>query len=281
MNPHDSKLNDGRPYDSRPHDNRRVRHDLRFRMLTVLRSETVSPHMRRIVLGGEDLAGFASPAPDDHVRLFFANAEGRFVLPTMTPEGPRHPQGALPSPARDYTPRAFDAQAGELAIDFVLHGEGVAGEWARHARPGDVLGVGGPRGSHLVAEDYAHLLLVGDETALPAIARWLEEMPAHWTADVFVEIPEQADRQPLAVREGVDLRWLERNGVPAAASALLEESLRDWEPPEGDTYAWIACESRRARLMRKFVQGHLGIAAADIRATGYWKAGPDADDDEE
>jgi NADPH-dependent ferric siderophore reductase len=260
-----------------PHGNRRVRHELRFRMLHVLRSETVSPHMRRIVLGGPVLAGFASPAPDDHVKLFFANADGQFVLPEMTPEGPRYPQGALPSPSRDYTPRWFDAQAGELAIDFVLHGEGIACEWARRAQPGDALGVGGPRGSLLVAENYRHLLLLGDETALPAIARWLEEMPRHWTADVFVEIPDEDERQPLAVREGVDVRWLERNGVPAATSGLLEETLRDWEPPEGegDTYAWIACESRRARMMRKFVEGHLGVPSADIRATGYWSAAPD------
>lgn len=264
-----------------PHDNRRVRHDLRFRILHVLRSETVSPHMRRIVLGGEALAGFASPAPDDHVKLFFPNPEGRFVLPEMTPEGPRCPAGALPSPSRDYTPRWFDAQAGELAIDFVLHGEGIAGEWARRAQPGDALGVGGPRGSLLVAENYRHLLLLGDETALPAIARWLEEMPRHWTADVFVEIPDEHERQPLAVREGVDVRWLERNGVPAAGSGLLEETLRDWEPPEGedDTYVWIACESRRARMMRKFVEGHLGVASADIRATGYWKADPNDHED--
>jgi NADPH-dependent ferric siderophore reductase len=78
------------------------------------------------------------------------------------------------------------------------------------------------------------LLLIGDETALPAIARWLEEMPRHWTADVFVEIPDEDERQPLAVREGVDVRWLERNGVPAASSGLLEDTLRDWEPPEGE-----------------------------------------------
>ena len=72
-----------------------------------------------------------------------------------------------------------------------------------------------------------------------------------------IEIPDEDERQPLAVREGVDVRRLERNGVPAATSGLLEETLRDWEPPEGegDTYAWIACESRRARMMRKFEPG--------------------------
>lgn len=278
MNPHDSKLNDGRPYDSRPHDNRRVRHDLRFRMLTVLRSETVSPHMRRIVLGGEDLTGFASPAPDDHVRLFFANAEGRFVLPTMTPEGPRHPQGALPSPARDYTPRAFDAQAGELAIDFVLHGEGVAGEWARHARPGDVLGVGGPRGSHLVAEDYAHLLLVGDETALPAIARWLDVLPEGAQVQAYIEVADEDERQDLPQYENVRIHWLERNGFPAASSTLLEDMLTDFETPDGDAFYWIATESRRARMMRKFIEGHLGVPRDWIRSTGYWKAHPDETD---
>src|ERR1044072_7703184 len=108
------------------HVHQRLRHPVPLRELQGLRSEAVTPHMRRIVLSGAALAGFHSAAPDDHVKLFFPNAEGAFVTPTMTAEGPRWPEGALPSPSRDYTPRWHDAEAGELAIDFVLHGEGVA-----------------------------------------------------------------------------------------------------------------------------------------------------------
>ena len=270
MNPHDSKLNDGRPYDSGPHDNRRVRHDLRFRMLTVLRSETVSPHMRRIVLGGEDLAGFASPAPDDHVRLFFANAEGRFVLPTMTPEGPRHPQGALPSPARDYTPRAFDAQAGELAIDFVLHGEGVAGEWARHARPGDVLGVGGPRGSMVVPLDFDWYVLVGDQTALPAIARRLEQLPAGARAIAVIETVGDGEQVALESQAQVDIHWVGRNGRQGAL--LLEALRRIALPQDGDGFVWVACEHAQVKGLRAhFIDA--GVPKQHLHVASYWKHG--------
>lgn len=257
------------------HENRTLRLTPRFRQLQVLRSERLTPNMQRIVVGGAELAGFESPAPDDHVKLFFPNAEGVFVLPELTEQGPRYPQGQAPSPARDYTPRHHDADAGELVLDFVLHGHGVASTWAANAQVGDALVVAGPRGSHLVADDYDAYVLIGDETALPAIARRLAELPEHAQAEVLIEIPEEGDRQPLPSAAQVRVSWLERNGFDAASSTLLEDALVDFEAPDGDAYYWIALESRRARMMRKFVEGHLQVPKDWIRATGYWKAHPD------
>lgn len=257
------------------HDNRLLRHEIRRRELQVLRTEEVTPHMRRIVLGGEQLQGFHSASPDDHIKLFFPNADGVIVTPTMTPQGPQLPEGVAPSPMRDYTPRRHDAGAGELALDFVLHGHGVASGWAANARPGDTLTIAGPRGSFVVADDYDQYVLIGDETALPAIGRWLEEMPEGTQAQVFVEIADVRERQALESAADVRIHWLERNGVDAAGSTLLEDALRDFEPDDGDTFYWIAAESRRARMMRKFVEGHLQVDAHSIRATGYWKAGAD------
>lgn len=257
------------------HDNHIVRHEIQRRTLQVLRTEALTPSMRRIVLGGEALAGFHSAAPDDHIKLFFANAAGEVVVPEMTPQGPRLPEGALPSPMRDYTPRFHDADAGELTIDFVLHGAGPATSWAADAQPGDTLTVAGPRGSFIVANDYDHYVLIGDETALPAIGRWLEEMDEGMQAEVFIEIGDEAERQPLQSAADVRIHWLERNGVDAATSTLLEDALRDFDAPDGDAFYWIATESRRARMMRKFVEGHLHVDPHSIRATGYWKAGPD------
>lgn len=263
-----------------PHDNRRVRHELRFRTVHVVRTEALTPHMRRIVVAGDALAGFFSPSPDDHVKLFFPNAAGEIALPAMTEAGLRFAEGVPPSPSRDYTPRHFDAGRNELALDFVMHGDGIASRWAAAARPGDVLGVGGPRGSHLVAGDYAHHVLVGDETALPAIARWCEEHGGHVGIDTFVEIAEAGDRQPLPDDDGVQVHWLERNGVDAASSTLLEDALRDFDfdLPTDTTFWWIACESRRARAMRLYLEQRLGVPRESIRATGYWKADPDAPD---
>lgn len=134
--------------------------------------------------------------------------------------------------------------------------------------------VAGPRGSHVVADDFDCYVLIGDETALPAIARRLEELPETAVAEVFIEIPEEGDRQPLESAAQVTVSWFERNGFDAASSTLLEDALVDFEQPDGDTHYWIATESKRARMMRKFLEGHLQVPKEWIRATGYWKADP-------
>ncbi|MDV3470189.1 siderophore-interacting protein [Stenotrophomonas sp. C3(2023)] len=260
------------------HENKRLRLDVRFRNLHVLRTEEVTPQMRRVVLGGAELEGFDSPGSDDHVKLFFPNSSGALVLPTLTDEGPRYPEGEEPSPARDYTPRWWDLEKGELAIDFVLHDDGVAALWAARALPGDLIGVGGPRGSFAVADDYDGYVLIGDESALPAIARWIEALPEQAQVQAYIEIADEAERQDLPQYENVSIQWLERNGFSAATSDLLEQVLTDLEPPEGDVFYWIATESRRARMMRKFIEGHMGVPSAWIRSTGYWKAYPDEAD---
>ena len=125
--------------------------------------------MRRITLGDEQLESFVSAGADDHVKLFFpANGDAR----------PSFGEGDTErSPARDFTPRTFDVAAGELVVDFVLHGEGPAATWAAAAEPGWLLGQAGPRGSHVVSDDFAWYLLVGDDAALPAIGRRLDELP--------------------------------------------------------------------------------------------------------
>jgi NADPH-dependent ferric siderophore reductase len=235
--------------------------------------------MQRIVFGGADLRGFTSAAADDHVKLFFPNANGELVLPTIGPNGPEFPPGALPSPMRDYTPRHFDEELLQLTIDFVVHGDGPASTWAEQAAPGQRIGMGGPRGSFLVADDFAHVVLVGDETALPAIGRRLDELPEHAHAVALIEIAEKADRLPLGSRATFDAIWLERDGVDAASSDLLEQALRALPALPGDTFYWIAAESRRARTMRKFLAEERGVPKEWIRATGYWKA--DGTDDEE
>lgn len=256
------------------HESRMLRHPLVFRRVEVREVIDLGPHMRRIVVAGPELEGFHSGAPDDHVKVFFPNPEGEYITPTLGANGPEYPEGKTPSPARDYTPRLHDADAGTLAIDFVIHGDGPASDWAERAKPGDGFAFGGPRGSFVPAGDFDHYVLVGDETALPAIGRWLEEMPAGRRATVLVEVPDDADRQDLATRADADITWLPRGGAPAADSRLLEQALEALRP-QGDTFWWIACESRRARLMRKALMDERGVSKDWIRATGYWKHAPD------
>jgi len=259
-----------------PHIHRRLRHDVVLRRLAVLRVEPLSPHMRRVTFGGPELRGFRSAAPDDHVKLFFPNRDGELVLPALGPNGAEFPAGREPSSMRDYTPRRHDAARGELVIDFVLHGDGPASNWAMQAAPGQRLGAGGPRGSHVIAGDFDRYVLMGDETALPAIGRWLEELPAGARATALVEIPEAADRQALSSRGEVEIRWLARDG--AEHGELLERALHELPAIAGDAFYWIAAESRRARTMRQWLDQR-GVPKDWIKATGYWQAMEDEETD--
>ena len=137
----------------------RVRHELRRREVQVLRVQTLGAEFVRVVFGGESLADFVSLGFDDHVKFIIDGPNGEPVR-------------------RDYTPRRYDRERRELTIDFALHGDGAAAEWARQARAGQPALIGGPRGSMVVPTDYAWYLLAGDATAAPAIGRRLGELPA-------------------------------------------------------------------------------------------------------
>lgn len=247
---------------------RRIRHDLRFRMLQVKRVVWLRPHMLRITLAGEELDGFTSPVHDDHVKLFFpAPGQERPLLPVVTPEGGiAFPAGR--SEARDYTPRRHDAAAGELDIDFALHEAGPATAWALRAKPGDWLGVGGPRGSFVLERGFDWYLLVGDDTALPAIGRRLEELPAGSRAIVIAEVEDAAEEQDFASAASVELHWVHR-----AAGASLKTVLEALQLPPGDGYAWVAAESGSARELRGLLLGRHGLPRDRVKAAGYWKRG--------
>jgi len=207
------------------HESRRVRHTLVFRHVEVLAVQDITPSMRRVTFGGEELDGFVSAAPDDHVKLFFPVNGEPLPRPTMGAEGLQFPDGAARPPMRDYTPRHFNTLARTLDIDFVLHGDGPAASWAATAAPGQVIGLGGPRGSMLVADDFDHYVMVGDETALPAIGRWLEELPASTRATVLVEIADERDRQLLHSLANVHVTWMHRDGTPPGGGTLLQDAL--------------------------------------------------------
>ncbi|MDB5970505.1 MAG: siderophore-interacting protein [Hydrocarboniphaga sp.] len=250
----------------------RVRHRLVPRQLQVRRVVDLTPKMRRITLSGADLAGFTSPSPDDHVKLFFPlPGEDRPRMPDFSGEPMSLPEGTaaktMISPARDYTPRRYDPRSGELDIEFVLHGEGPAAIWAAQAKAGQWIGVGGPRGSTIAPNDFDSYVLAGDETALPSIARRLEELPAKANVIVVAEVANADEQQPLPVNTIV--YWLHRNG--AAPGDLLERAMRTLELPDGDCYVWLACESRRAMVIRDHLTEQRGHPPEWVKAVGYWK----------
>jgi NADPH-dependent ferric siderophore reductase len=245
------------------HAIQRVRHELKMRLLEVKQVTRLTPHMVRVTLTGADLVGFVSASPDDHVKVFLPVEDGAINRPTMGPDGPVYPEGITPSPARDYTPRRYDATTNELDLDFVLHGEGPASTWAESVKIGDTIGVGGPRGSMVIPDDYDHYVLVGDETALPAIGRWLEEMPASSPVTVFAEIASLEEKQSLRR----DVRWFVRGESPS-----MDEALAALPIPVGDTFWWVATESMRARTLRSLLVETRAIDKDWVKATGYWQA---------
>jgi NADPH-dependent ferric siderophore reductase len=252
---------------------RRVRHALRFRQLEVRAVQRLTPHLVRITLGGEALAGFASPGFDDHAKLFFPDPRtGAITLPTAGPDGPIWPAGGKPA-MRDYTPRRHDAIAGTLEIDFALHDAGPATQWAERARPGDVVGIGGPRGSFIVPTAFDWHLLIGDDTALPAIGRRLAELPAGAHAVVIAEVDGPADEIAFDSVAEVDLQWVHRRGAEPGTGTALLDALRASTLPAGDFHAWVACESAAAKALRAHLVGERGAHPKWTRASGYWRRG--------
>ncbi len=225
----------------------RVRHELKRRELQVVRVATISPHFRSVTFGGESLADFVSASFDDHVKFILADAPGG---PAM----------------RDYTPRRYDTAARELTIEFALHGDGPAAQWAARAVPGDRATIGGPRGSFIIPVDYAWHLLVGDETAMPAVARRLEELPAGTRVTVLLQAADLADRRHFESAANVDVQWVDD------AAGLLE-AVRAFELPVGEGYAWCAGEASSMAALRRVLVEEKGHDRHAIRAAAYWKRG--------
>ncbi|OWT54269.1 siderophore-interacting protein [Candidimonas nitroreducens] len=241
-------------------------------MLRVRRVARVTPHMLRITLGGDELAGFVSASFDDHVKLFFPHEAGAVpVLPVLGERGPEFPAGQPKPQTRDYTPRRYDADARELDIDFVLHGEGTAASWAARAQVGDYLGVAGPRGSFVIPQEFDWHLLIGDETALPAIARRVAELPAGKRVLAVVETASPNARLAFDTRADLHMHWV-HGGAPAADGiGPLERVVRRLVLPEGEGYVWAAGESLAIRAVREYLVRERGLHKSRIRAASYWR----------
>ncbi len=242
----------------------RVTHEIKRRRLDVLRVVDITPRMRRITLGGPELAGFISLGSDDHIKLLFPrNAAEQAAL-----DGPTfNIKGDGPQPAmRDYTPRRYDAQRGELDIDFVLHGDGPASTWAAQATPGQHLHIGGPRGSMVVPDMFDSYLLIGDETALPAIGRRLEELPAGRKVLAVIEIADAAERQTLHSDADVEVIWVLRGQDD------LLETVQNLTLPQGSLYCFVATETQLARRVRRVLLDTHRVNEEYLKAVGYWRA---------
>ncbi|QQC65879.1 siderophore-interacting protein [Paraburkholderia ginsengisoli] len=264
------------------HDNRpdlavqRVRHPLKFRLLQVKQVRALTPHLIRVTFTGDDLHDFVSASFDDHIKVFFPErGADKPTLPEAGPDGPVFPAGQRPT-ARDFTPRRFDRDARELDIEFAMHEAGPAASWAAQAKVGQYLGIGGPRGSFVVPTAFDWHLLVGDETALPAIARRLEELPAGARVAAVIEVADASAQIDFATRTELHLVWCHRNGNGERGAALLQAVRDIYLPEQGEGYVWAAGESATMRAVRQHLCSERGVDKSRIRAASYWKQGAQA-----
>jgi NADPH-dependent ferric siderophore reductase len=240
-------------------------------VLTVASVTDVTPSVRRVVLTGSS-AAVAAAGPTVNL-----------LVPRVGDREPRWPQvardgrivwpdGAHGVALRSYTARRQDPAAGEVEIDFVLHGDGPAAAWAGAAVPGVPLAVAG--GASLGERPAGRLLLVGDETALPAISRILGEAAPDVVGVALVEVADPAEEQPLAAPAGMTVRWLHRNGTPPGESTLLVDAVAALDPFGGpDVFAWVGAESATVRAIRADLRGRWGLGRAQHHAIGYWRRG--------
>jgi len=250
----------------------------------VVRSEQLTPHMIRVVLGG----GFTTFTPTD-----FTDSYVKIVLPRSGTD-----VSTLPTPltldsfkelpdeyqpvVRTYTVRKVDRERGEISIDFVVHGEhGVAGPWAASVKPGDPAYLMGPSGAYSPDPAADWHLLAGDESGLPAISAALEAMAPDTVGFVFVEVSGPDDEIELVAPDGVQIRWLYRGGradlVPeerAGDQAPLIEAVKEvlWRP--GQVQVFIHGEAQAVmHNLRSYIRKERGVDAKWASISGYWRRG--------
>ncbi|GAA4287876.1 siderophore-interacting protein [Georgenia daeguensis] len=252
----------------------RVRREFAVRPMTVARWRDVTPRMRRVTLAGP-MDGFASDGPADHVKVFFPHPDtGELHAPRVAPGGGiERPQG-VELVSRDYTPLVNDD--GELELDFFLHGDGgPAAGWAARVSAGDQIVVAGPRGSKLAPTGADRFVLGGDESALPALSRWLRILPGDADVTVLAEIQDADDEAYLAGLAGPGRRitWLHRGDDVPGTTSLLEDAVRALPPAQGLVFWWFGGEAGTLRPIRRYLRRELALDASTVECSGYWKRG--------
>lgn len=288
---------------------------------TLTRKVSLSPALCRLTFGGADVTAMKTVAPDQRIKIFFPDAEGQPSALPITAQWLsiyKSVEPALRAPMRTYTIRHLRADQAEVDVDFVLHGEtGPASRWALHAQPGDKVQiaapnrafVGDPGGYEWKPAQADRVLLIADETALPAVAGILEDLagqPNPPQTEAFLEVPSRADCIALASWPGLRLEWLVRDAtgsnhapagqlmVDAAQRAAIPvhemadcgapPTLKDinidaeilWEkaaPQSGAFYGWIAGESGAVMAIRRLLIKERGLDRRSLNLMGYWRQG--------
>ncbi len=257
-----------------------------YRLAEVRAVSRPTPRVVRVTFGGDDLAAMPVAAPDGYMKLFFPRPGD--ALPELPPPPDDGDLGAwfrrylaLPGdvrpPMRTYTLRArrTDPATGavEMDVDFVLHAHGPACEWALGARPGSRLAFTGPWGLYAPRPEHDRVLLVGDETAVPAMSA-IVEAGGDLPLTTLAEVSGEGEHLDWASR-GVAATWL---STPSGAPSRLLDVLRHLDAPGGRPYVWLSGEASLVKALRRHVVGPMGVAKTDVCFTGYWRRGVTEDE---
>ncbi|APU15622.1 MULTISPECIES: siderophore-interacting protein [Actinoalloteichus] len=251
--------------------------------ITATAVRSLTPNMVRVTFGGPDLAGFTSGGLDQRVKLFFP-LPGQDV-PALPPpddwyQAYQDMSDEVRPIMRTFTIRTHRPDVQEIDIDFAVHGDvGPASRWAIRARPGDVLGLLGPDVRHPAGSGVEYhpspsewQLIVGDDTALPAIGAIIETLQAGTRVRAFVEVASDADVQEFDTGGDVEITWLARTGSQTTPVSRLVEAVRNADLPSGTAYAWTAGESGMIRELRRHLLTELGWDRGQGYFGGYWRA---------
>lgn len=239
----------------------------------VVRTGWITPHMVRVALGGEALAGLDIGEFTDHyIKLLFP-AEGvtypePFDMERIREEFPREQWPTN----RTYTVRSWDPVHREMTVDFVVHGdEGLAGPWAARARVGETVRFLGPGGGYAPDPAADWHLLVGDESALPAIAASLERMPAGALVHAFVEVAGPEEEQKIVTPDGAEITWLHRGDRPAGEALVAAVTALDF--PKGSVCAFVHGEAAFVKELRRHLRLERQVPREQLSISGYWRLG--------
>lgn len=253
----------------------RKRFPLRFE---VVRTEQVSPHVQRVVLGGEDFAEFihrSNGHTDSYVKLLFAPEDADYAEPWDMQEIRELPAHMRPV-TRTYTVRFVDQDNENIAIDVVTHGDdGLAGPWAAKASPGDAIRMLGPGGAFSPEPEADWYLFAGDESALPAICVALESLPASARARVFIEVDSAEDEHIIRSDADASIIWLHRGGAAAGTTGLIADAITGLDWPDGRVQAFVHGEAGLLKALRSHFLDQRGIPRGDLSISGYWRRGDD------
>jgi NADPH-dependent ferric siderophore reductase len=235
--------------------------------------------MVQVTFAGPDLEGLTVDHPAASVRLLLPSARTReLVIPRWNGNEFLLPDGRRPT-IRTFTPCRVDAEPLELDLEIVIHGSGVASEWAEAAEPGDPAAISGPGRGYAIALDSPAFLLAGDETAIPAISQLLEALPATVPVRVHIEVAHPDAKLALPDHLRATVEWCDLPLGGSSGDALVA-AVRgaDLAP---DTRVWVAGEAVAVQRIRRHLFEDRGLPRAQASVRGYWKHGRSGDADED